>query len=97
MENFIWVQENYGTMRVLVFDRWSDGLVEAWIVPLVDEDIEYILDELREGKRKHISDDLLADYNSDHYDYGTVEYDDLWAETQEGLWIPEDEWLENNL
>jgi hypothetical protein len=41
--------------------------------------------------------DLLADYDSEHYDYGTVEYDDLWAETQEGLWIPEDEWLENNL
>ena len=94
MEDSAWIQENYGTYRVLCFDTWSDGLIEAWTVSLMQEDIDYILEEIATGKRNVLTQDLLADYNSEHFDVGTPEYDALVDEVEAGMWENAEEWVE---
>ena len=98
-----WIRENYGTFEVLCFDTWSDGLIEAWTVSLAQADIDYILDEIRSGYRPDgrggVTQDLLSDYDSEHFDFGTPAYDAWAAEVgdPELGWVPEEEWIAANL
>ena len=98
-----WILENYGTYTVLCFDVWSDGLVEAWTVSLMQEDIDYILDDIRAGLRPNgragITQDLLSDYDSEHYDVGTPEYDNFAEEVENGHygWVREEDFIVENL
>lgn len=77
-----------GLVEVLCFDRWSDGLVEAWTVSLPPEDFAWQVRAAREGALHCATQDLLAGYDSEHFDAGTAGYLRLAAEAARGEWAP---------
>ena len=101
--NSAWILENYGTYTVLCFDTWSDGLVEAWTVSLTQADMDYILDEIRDGYRPQgrngITRNILSEYDSDHFDVGTPAYNAFADEVEDPRcgWIREEDWINANI
>lgn len=103
VENLHWVQDTGYSIRVLAFDNYAGGdeIDEAWIVEM---DGEYahkvIFDEIESGYRQPgtgaVTQDLLADFDSEHFDIGSPEFDALVEEVERGEWIAELEWLEAN-
>lgn len=102
MENYNWIQEDEGGIRVLCFDNWTGGddIDACWIVFIPEEDLEIIWDEMDSGYRVHgqagVTQDCLANYDSEHFDKDTVGFNMYLGETLRGDWIPEVDWIEAN-
>lgn len=104
MENTNWIREiGYREgIEVLCFDDWNNtGDIDvAWTVTIPEEDLEVIWDEMDSGYRRHglagVTQDCLANYDSEFFDIGTTGFDLYLGETRRGEWIPEEKWIEEN-
>jgi len=74
------------TASVLCFDDWSDGLREAWVVDMSVSELSQRMSDVRSGAVECLTADLLADYDSLRFEFGSQGYILLSRQAKRGIW-----------
>ena len=104
LEHTNWIREagDHEGIEVLCFDNFSgkDEIDECWTVFIPEEDLSILWEEMDSGYRRRglagVTQDCLANYDSEHFDENSVGFADFLCEIHNGGWIEETYWIDLN-